>query len=110
MLDPLKTAAAALGTAFAAGAALVTIKHQVGRVNGRVDQVIKDLNGLGQHRVKKVDEETKELRALLDRHEREFANYRERVLRREMHFLQRLARMEERAGIPAVADFDPTDL
>jgi hypothetical protein len=101
MLDPIKTAFAALGSAFAAGVAWMTLK-------GRVERVTHDLNKMGRERVKKLEDAVVALTALLD-HEREQSRIeREEALRREARFREwlagRLGRIEERLDIPPVGE------
>jgi len=79
--DPMKTALATLGTAFLAGVGWTTLKKQV-------TQTREDLNNMGKHRVKKVEDQLKEIAGRLD-------EQREAAHRRQEQAIEREARMRE---------------
>ena len=87
MPDPIKAAIAALGTAFAAGAAWMTLKHRVDRVHG-------DLNRMGRERVKKVEDGLTALGGRMDEHREHVDARHEALLEREALLRERVARLE----------------
>lgn len=91
MLDPVKTAFAAVGTAFAAGVAWMTLKGQVARVRG-------DLNRMGAERVKKVEDRMTDLSARLDEQRDHGSQWREQSLERETRLRERITALETTIG------------